>query len=83
MDFFVGFFRESRDAVEEAEARAMVAEGKVIELEEAIKATEAKVEEVQFEAHKEIKSLKAEAKMAEQEASKARAWAQVELAKSL
>lgn len=46
-----------------------MAEGKITELEEAMKFTEAKVKEVQSKAQREIKSLKAKAKIVEQEAS--------------
>lgn len=73
MDYFVRFFRESRDVVEEAKARAMATEGKITYLEEALKATKAKVAEDLSKANRKIKSLKAKLKVAEREVFKVRA----------
>lgn len=57
----------------EAKARALVTKEKAIEVEEATKAIEAKVEEALFKAYKEIKSFRAKAKAVEHEASNASA----------
>lgn len=65
MDYFTGFFGQSRDATEEVKNSAMAIEVRVDELDEALKATKAKAEEDQFEANKEIKSLKVKAKAGE------------------
>lgn len=71
---------KAHDTVEKSEARAIATEKKVAELEEALKAAEAKTEEVRAEAHREIKSLKARAKAAKQETSKVRARSKANLA---
>lgn len=67
----MGILKYSHNAVE-AKTRASVAEVKVVEVEEATKVAKGKPEEALFEAYKEIKSLKAKARVAKCEALDAR-----------
>lgn len=65
--------KDYRDATEEAEAEALVAKVKATKVEEAAKATKAKVEKALSKSYKETKSLQAKARVAECEVSNTKA----------